>query len=434
MIELSNKIKALIIGAAFLLVAIIVAVVILVVNQSSKVAKVQSLAFDVANQQMMVGEQKELILSVYPSNAKDKTILFSSSNEKVLKIVSSSDNSVVIEAVSIGNASIKAVAKANRKIIDSCSVQISDSVATSIVIDDKVVEQYVGKSIEVPILLEPASANYQKLAISSYDDGVISEPEIVVTETGAKMVCNVLSVGSCDVVLAFMAERNQKEEPVVFEQIHVIGKASEISSLSFSVCSNAQQTYSEQEPKFLIGSQDEYKFKISYENLVGAKTTTNEIEPIFDADIFDVDVVGMEYIGALKSGANTWKYSQIVFDYKGKQLVLNFEYNGFWPSEFSVEIYGKTPSANSYELNSESSYVLDISDNIKNLIASGFAHLELDADYEELSLSGLVLTCNKKMNLRQIGVVLKFDYWNAVSVNDITEHINIKIVDKDYDE
>ena len=434
MIELSNKIKALIVGAAFLLVAIIVAVVVLVVNQNSKIAKIESLGFSVANQQMMVGEQKELAVSVYPSNAKDKTIVFSSSNSNVIKIVSSTTNSVVIEAVSIGNASIRAVAKTNNKVVDSCNVQVSDSSATSIIIENQFAQQYVGKKVEIPILLEPAGANYQKLQVASYDSNIVGQPEIVVEENSAKFVCDVLGVGSGSVVVAFMAERNQTEEPVLYKQIQVVGKAAEISSLTFTVWSISQQSYSAQEPNFMIGAYDEYKFRLNYENLNGAIITTTEITPLFDENIFDVSVVNSDYVVKLKDGASDWGHSQIMFDYKGKQLVLNFNYYGSWPTEFEVAVKGKSKINNAYELNSETAYVLEISNNIKELIAGGFAHLELDAQYEEIALDGLVLSCNKKMNLRQIGIVLKFDYWNAVSANDVTQYMIIKVVDKDYDE
>ena len=88
MINLSPKLKLLVILASVLVAAIIVTVITVVVLQKTNVAKVKTVSFHAASVNLNVGETVELSVEITPDDAKNKQIEFSVGNSQLVEIVS----------------------------------------------------------------------------------------------------------------------------------------------------------------------------------------------------------------------------------------------------------------------------------------------------------------------------------------------------------
>ena len=459
MLELSPKIKLLIIGAAFLLAAIVAAVVVVVVQQKNNVAKIKSIAFESANEQMMVGEQKQFSVTIYPSDAQNKDLLFSSSNTSVVRIVSVSGNTVTVEAVAVGQAKVIATAKANRAITDSFNIEVADNVAESILFEQNSYSAHIGEEIRIPVTLSPQESNYQKLTIVSYNASLISAPQIILAQPEeeqesdnensegqpqqiqepqppAEIVFSVVGSGSGQIVVGFTTERNGQNVVVLYSQIEVVGLPTTIETLSFEVKSNSITEYVAPSAEnncnnnFLLSDTTTvYYFKIKYKDANNVWQGTTDATCQYNNTIFDVQLVGNDYVVRLKPNASTdWGFSNIVFEYSGQSLALNFV-----QASLPSVSFGDTVLSNTTLYNNKT-YLLELSANTKRLIEYGFAHIELDKDYSEIELeSGVLLKCKSTKNNMQVGFILTFTYWNN-STPGVQKDISITITNQGYTE
>ena len=442
MIELSPKIKALIIGASFLLIAIIIAVIVLVVGQNGSSVKIQSISFEVANQNCAVGERKELTINIYPSNASNKTIIFTSSNTDVVEIVSSNENKVVYLAKSIGAASIEAKCKTNKKLTDSCNIQVSDNIAQSISVASEA-SGVVGQKFILPISLSPANANYQKLQIISYDHTKLSNPVVSIKNDGAEIVADVLSEGESQLVVGFLAEKNNENVVVLTKQIQVYCEPDLVSELNYYVNSNTLSNANATSNNILIYGAEEYTFNFSYTTNSGVFGKPDNVNITFDSNIFNVTSKGNGKYSVNLRGV-PFDSKTIVFEYEGISRSVLFVYGnladslndfsscGVFNNEYLVD--------DSYQFNSFSNYLFELPSSVNKLIKYGFAKLELTSnaldnlsDYVELDITGHVLRCKKATNTLNLGVVLKVEYWNKSDwVSSSQKNIHITITEKGF--
>ena len=124
------------------------------------------------------GQRDTLSATIFPDDATDKTIIWTSSNDKVAFV----DNGVVISpffsllltdsAISLGNAVI--TAKAGEKTA-TCSVTVVATPVTSITLDQTSIEIMVGQQYtSLYATVYPADATYRRVYWTSSDESVAS--------------------------------------------------------------------------------------------------------------------------------------------------------------------------------------------------------------------------------------------------------------------
>ena len=422
MIELSPKIKLLIVGASFFLAAVVVAVIVLVVGQKGNVTKIQTISFSKANENFAVGESRELELNIYPSDAANKTIRYSSSNSNIVEVVSTSKNGVVLRAKSIGSAIIKAQSKSNKKLVDSCNIQVSDNIASSMSAASSA-SVVVGENTSIDVTLLPENANYQKIQVVSYDQTKIKAPTINIQNSKATIVVEAIRSGTSQLVIGFFAERNGSNVAILTKQIEIVCEPVLVNALNYEVKSNTNPVYGEQAPQFLIDSSNTYTFNFSYQTNSGKSGVLTNLEMQYDSSIFDVTCIGNECEIKLDSNCTSgWNQAYVVFEYEGAIKSLLFVEGNIEDaidSFVSNLNYLKNSSkiSNVYDLIEGSSYSIDLPNEVKKLVQFGFAEIgivdDLNEGYVSLSEEGLIFTCNKVTDQeKSVGLYLKITYWN----------------------
>ena len=130
--------------------------------------------------ELLPGESVELTAAVYPENATDKTVTWSSSNTEVATVVDGK-----ITAVAAGSAVITAQAG---NVKAECSVTVTVIDVTSIRISRTFATLSTGETLELTASVEPENATYKDIAWSSSDTGVATVADGKVTAVAAGSV------------------------------------------------------------------------------------------------------------------------------------------------------------------------------------------------------------------------------------------------------
>lgn len=130
--------------------------------------------------ELLPGESVELTAAVYPENATDKTVIWSSSNTEVATVVEGK-----ITAVAAGSAVITAQAG---NVKAECSVTVTVIDVTSIRISRTFATLSTGETLELTASVEPENATYKDIAWSSSDTGVATVTDGKVTAVAAGSV------------------------------------------------------------------------------------------------------------------------------------------------------------------------------------------------------------------------------------------------------
>ena len=130
--------------------------------------------------ELLPGESVELTAAVYPENATDKTVTWSSSNTEVATVVDGK-----ITAVAAGSAVITAQAG---NVKAECSVTVTVIDVTSIRISRTFATLSTGETLELTASVEPENATYKDIAWSSSDTSVATVTDGKVTAVAAGSV------------------------------------------------------------------------------------------------------------------------------------------------------------------------------------------------------------------------------------------------------
>ena len=133
---------------------------------------------------LLLGESTMLTATVYPDNATDKTITWSSSNSNIATI---SDGNVV--AVGVGYAIITAKA-GNLKV--ECNVAVSPIDVTAVSLNQTSAAISVGETVNLIATVTPDNATYKTLTWSSSDTSVATVSDGLVTA---------ISIGIADIIV-----------------------------------------------------------------------------------------------------------------------------------------------------------------------------------------------------------------------------------------
>jgi len=130
--------------------------------------KVSSIALSLTSATLKPGEKLALSASVAPSDATDKTIVWSSSNASVVKV----DNAGIVTAVGVGKATITAKANDGSGVKSSCTIEVIPTMVTSVVLSHKEITLTKGESVTLDASVGPEDADNKLLTWTSSDEGV----------------------------------------------------------------------------------------------------------------------------------------------------------------------------------------------------------------------------------------------------------------------
>lgn len=128
------------------------------------VQPVESVSLSYKDVSLKVGENKQLEASVYPINADDKSIVWTSADESIAKV--SEDG--IVTAIAPGNTQILAVSNYNHEITDACAVTVIQP-ATGIVLDKTQVELIEEESMQLRANVLPENASNKGVSWTSSD-------------------------------------------------------------------------------------------------------------------------------------------------------------------------------------------------------------------------------------------------------------------------
>lgn len=173
---------------------------------------VESISLDQTNISVSVGEYKQLVATVLPENATDKTIKWSTSDVSV-----SVSNDGKVYGVSVGNATIKAEIG---NVFAECFVEVVDPViqVDSITLNKTGISIVQGKTAELVATIHPLNATNQEIKWSSSNEdiAVVYLGNVVALEVGEVEI-----TAECDGKTATcVVTVTKSEEPVIkVEQI-----------------------------------------------------------------------------------------------------------------------------------------------------------------------------------------------------------------------
>lgn len=128
------------------------------------VQPVESVSLSSKDVSLKVGEDRQLDATVYPINADDKSIVWTSADESIAKV--SEDG--IVTAVAPGNTQILAVSNYNHEITDACAVTVIQP-ATGIALDKTQVELIEEESMQLRANVLPENASNKGVSWTSSD-------------------------------------------------------------------------------------------------------------------------------------------------------------------------------------------------------------------------------------------------------------------------
>ena len=130
---------------------------------------VSSVTLSQPTAEMLIGETLQLQVSISPSNATDKTVIWGSSKQSVATI----SNTGLVSAIAEGSSTITATAGGKSA---TCSIVVSKRVieVTSIELNKNVLSLVEGDSETLIATVKPDDATDKTVSWSSSDDGIVS--------------------------------------------------------------------------------------------------------------------------------------------------------------------------------------------------------------------------------------------------------------------
>ena len=132
--------------------------------------KVTSLKVSVTKRTLAIGETVQVIPTISPENATDKTVRYSSSNASVATV----DEKGIIKAVGTGKTKILVTSVSNPKVRKQISVAVKSTnvKVTGLKINISKKNFVVGESTQIETIISPANATNKELKYSSSNPGV----------------------------------------------------------------------------------------------------------------------------------------------------------------------------------------------------------------------------------------------------------------------
>ena len=416
MINLSPKLKLLVILASVLVAAIIVTVITVVVLQKTNVAKVKTVSFHAASVNLNVGETVELSVEITPDDAKNKQIEFSVGNSQLVEIVSETQTSVIIKAKKIGETQIFVKSLANKNLVDQCVVRIVDTIADDISVGDMMIGE-VGMETKIPLLVEPLSANLQKIIVVDYDKNYFEYVNISIEDNNAFLIVCPKLVGTSSIVLGVDAETENGEKIVNTKLFMFNSYLAEIDKITYMVSSSQ---FTEMTPSNLIDNnklilKSNYKLYFRFYGDSLFENSINLTNIIYDNSLISVvQEANGQYV--ISSFSSDWETTSLRIEYGEKTLIINLYYFDLEQNpDFNNALQlSDTVVQNQYNLISINSQ------NIKvlNLMKYGFVSLEINnADVNNVVYDNMTFAVtSSEESFLNIEFLFIIDYWDKACI------------------
>lgn len=156
------------------------------VTVNSKAVRVESVNLDRKDLALMVGESATLTATVFPSNATDKNVRWTSTNTLV---VSAMDGKVT--ALKVGSATVKVTTQDGGRTA-SCRVTVKSKAVSveSVRLDKKDLTLTVGKSEVLTAMVSPSNATNKNVSWHSSDESVatVSNGRVTALKAGSAVI------------------------------------------------------------------------------------------------------------------------------------------------------------------------------------------------------------------------------------------------------
>lgn len=167
------------------------------------------------NISLNVGEVKQLSAMVLPTNADNKSLVWSSSNSEVVTV----DENGEIEALQAGNAYIKVVSVDNPSALDSCIVSVVQPTTGITLSHVNHTFNAIGESVQLTVFVSPENATNRNVKWTSSNESVcivnnglvigVGEGTAVIiatTEDGGHMATCVITVKNKEYLLTYVLD------------------------------------------------------------------------------------------------------------------------------------------------------------------------------------------------------------------------------------
>lgn len=167
------------------------------------------------NISLNVGEVKQLGVTVLPTNADNKSLVWSSSNSEVVTV----DENGEIEALQTGNAYIKVVSVDNPSALDSCIVSVVQPTTGITLSHVNHTFNAIGESVQLTAFVSPENATNKNVKWTSSNESVcivnnglvigVGEGTAVIiatTEDGGHMATCVITVKNKEYLLTYVLD------------------------------------------------------------------------------------------------------------------------------------------------------------------------------------------------------------------------------------
>jgi uncharacterized protein YjdB len=325
---------------------------------------ISSVSLSSEEMHLISGEAKTLTATIYPDNAGNKSITWSSSNTNVASV----DNYGNVKGVATGNAVITATSINGKSA--SCSVTVTTPVE-SISLPESEFTASVGKTYTVSPVFKPSNADNRSFTVKVSDSSVLSVKDnkftalkagtstlTVTTPNGKSDTCNVTVLGEASLKIKTKPNKTEyylgdtfQNSSLVLSYTDAYGTATDVSSgydLSYNMNLEGSQTvsvtYKDFKTSFTINiKRPSIKLIKSY--LQDKMILSVETDP-YDAEFYwfssDPNIFTIEN-GRLTPVSSGTAYAGVTMVYNGK------EYSDSCPitievqeKNYSLEIYANT--------------------------------------------------------------------------------------------
>lgn len=131
---------------------------------------IESIQLDKSSITLKIGDSERLYATVLPSEASDKTIIWSSADSNIATVTDG-----VVTAVNIGETTVIATSKDGR-VSSECIISVipEEIPVTSVSLDRTTLEMEIGDEVRLNVSISPENATNKDVKWSSSDDSVVT--------------------------------------------------------------------------------------------------------------------------------------------------------------------------------------------------------------------------------------------------------------------
>lgn len=135
---------------------------------------VTSISISTQYQSGYEGDKYQLEVSLYPDNATNKNVIWTSTNEEVVTV----DNKGYVDFVGVGEATVRVVSESNPEVNTFCNFKVNPGVwVTEIKLNRENVYAKVGSKLQITATVEPSNATNKNLLWNTSDENIVTVDE-----------------------------------------------------------------------------------------------------------------------------------------------------------------------------------------------------------------------------------------------------------------